>query len=281
MLQKVWQKISGKSAPAAEPAMAQLPQTAVAEPTLSSVYNFNNPPEALPDKYLPLWKLQSQRQIIEIKLNNNHRSYQTLIMAIDVQRGIIWLDDLFPSQHLLDVGDEISLRHNRNGKQLSFSSPVVALGKHYGASGLAILLPEDAQYESRRQNSRFDVSHKNLTTVKIRQAGYDASFGTLQDLSLGGLRLRVAGNLLGQLQHGELLPVCELKLSDELNICCSARVRAFRIEKSTVVCTHISVEFVDLPLEKQKQLQSYIGHLHTQLQLQRELYQPELTRRTA
>jgi c-di-GMP-binding flagellar brake protein YcgR len=88
------------------------------------------------------------------------------------------------------------------------------------------------------------------------------------DISSGGLRASIPGNLLGQLRHGALLPLCELTLSDELTIRCSARVRGFRLLRAPHRHTQISIEFIDLPAERQQQLQQFINNVIY-------LYQPE------
>lgn len=280
MLHTVWQKISGNPfRSAAMPAEDDSYLDTMVEPSFSTIDDMD-PPLSLPDKYLPLWRLQSQRQILEVKDEGN-RSYQTIVIAIDIQRGIVWLDDLFPNQHMLEIGDELTLHHHRNGKQLSFTSPIVAWGKRYGAGGVAILLPEQTTYQARRQSSRFDLTHKSAITVKILPAGFDASFGTLQDLSTGGLRLRVAGKLIDQLRHGALVTVCEFRLSNDVQICCSARIRAFRVEKSPLRCTHISVEFIDLAIEKQKQIQQFLNNEQINKQLKQQIALPELSKRSA
>jgi c-di-GMP-binding flagellar brake protein YcgR len=212
------------------------------------------------DQYLPLIALQQKRQLIEVKISGDARVYQTLILSLDLERELLWLDDLFPSQHLLNLGDEITLRHHRNGEQLCFSSPVVAWGDSDGASGLAILLPENISYQPRRQNHRCDVGAESSVQVKFRAIGQEMCYGALRDLSLGGLRLSVAGNLLSQLRHGTLLPFCELRLSDELQIRCSARIRSFRLEPKPHRSTHISVEFIEVTTEARQQLEQFMNN---------------------
>ncbi len=285
ILQTIWEKISGKASdfepPHSEPLSGELQQAMASLSTIGLS-------TTQPDQYLPLRRLHAQRQLIEVKITGNSQSYQTLIMAIDIDRGLLWLDDLFPSQRQLKVGDAITLRHHRNGEQLCFSSPVVAWGDSFGASGLAILLPEALSYQPRRQHQRCDLSQNLSLTVKIRPVGHEPSYGNLQDLSLGGLGLRVAGNLLGQLRHGALLPVCELSLSDELLIRCSARVRAFSITRAPHRCTLISAEFVDISVERHHQLQQFLyktTHSNSQSPsqqiLSQQFDQPELNLRTA
>lgn len=230
---------------------------------LSSVNN-------IPDQYLPLWELQKQRQLLEVKITGASRVYQSMILALDVERGLLWLDDLFPQQHILDAGDEITLRHHRNGEQLVIRAHIVAMGSTYDASGFAISLPEFVYYMPRRSSPRFAVGHQSPLSVKIRTLGQEPSFGTLQDISTGGLRLLVAGNMLPHLRHGALLPLCEVDISDELQIRCRARICAFRMGRSPYRHTQISIEFIDLEEEIRAELarflrESQLGCIHAQL----------------
>lgn len=271
MLHNIWRKLSGKAASGSSPVIIQPSpfELSIKEQLGHSPYTNIS---AIPDKYSPIWELQQKRQILEVKVDGSTRSFQTFILAIDIPRGILWLDDLFPSQSLLEIGDNITLRHHRNGEQVSFSSPIVAWGSQYGASGLAVILPEHIEYQPRRQYQRCDLSHQSSISIKVRPIGQDISYGNVQDLSVGGLRLNVAGNILGQLRHGALIPLCELKLSDELSIRCSARIRAFKILRTPHRCTQISIEFIDLPHERKLQLQQFINNVgYTSLSTQPEL----------
>ncbi|RYZ97868.1 MAG: PilZ domain-containing protein [Moraxellaceae bacterium] len=261
ILHSVWQKLAGKNASSLDAGMAKF-MAALKSDGPDSSASASDSADFVPEEYLSLWKLQSQRQILEIKVEGTSRSYQTIIMAIDTQRGFLWLDDLFPTQHVLELGDNVTLRHHRNGEQLCFTSPVVAWGSTYGATGLAILLPEQVSYQPRRQNIRCDLSNAPTLSVKIRPMGQDISYGTVQDISLAGLRMMIPGNLLGQLHHGAFLPLCELALSDELQIRCSARVRSLRMERTPHRHTQVSVEFIDLPLDRQQKLQQFLNNLN-------------------
>jgi len=226
----------------------------------------------IPEHYLPLLELQNQRQLLEVKITGASRVYQSMILAIDAERGLLWLDDLFPQQLLLDAGDEITLRHHRNGEQLVIRAPVVAMGSTYDASGFAVTLPEFVYYMPRRSSPRFIVGHQSPLSVKIRTLGQEPSYGTLQDISTGGLRLIVAGNMLPYLRHGALLPMCEVDISDELQIRCRARICAFRIGRSPYRHTQISVEFIDMEDETRTALARFLRE--SQLR-HSELYAPQ------
>src|SRR5690606_14888754 len=104
--------------------------------------------------YAALVQLQESRQLLEVIPAGATRSYQSMIIAIDVERNLVWLDDLFPNQHILETGDEITVRHHRNGEVLTFTTPVIAWGSSFGASGLAVILPEEADYKPKRTTPR-------------------------------------------------------------------------------------------------------------------------------
>ena len=228
----------------------------------------------MPDQYLPLWELQKNRQLLEVKIGTASRVYQSMILAIDIERGLLWLDDLFPQQLILDAGDDITLRHHRHGEQLLVRAPVVALGSNYGAVGFAIELPEFATYAPRRSAPRYAIGHQSPLSVKIRTLGQEPSFGTLQDISSGGLRLMVAGNLLPHLRHGALLPLCEVNLNEELQIRCKARICAFRMGRSPYRHTQVSVEFLDLEEEKREALTRFLSESQFRSTGEQELARP-------
>ena len=236
------------------------------------------PISAVPDEYLPLAELQNQRQLLEVKITGASRVYQSMILAIDIERGLLWLDDLFPQQLLLDAGDEITLRHHRNGEQLVIRAQVIAMGSTYNASGFAITLPEFVYYMPRRASPRFIVGHQSPLSVKIRTLGQEPSYGTLQDISTGGLRLMVAGNMLAHLRHGALLPMCEVDINEELQVRCRARICAFRMGRSPYRHTQISVEFIDLEEETRAALARFLRE--SQLS-NSELYAPQSIRANA
>lgn len=229
------------------------------KPSDSSKKEFNlSLASHIPEQYLPLWQLYKQRQLLEVRIGSASRVYQSMIIALDIERGLLWLDDLFPQQRVLDVGDELFIRHHRQGEQLLIRAPIIALGTHFGASGIAILLPEENTYRPRRSNPRFNLTSDSPIMVKIRTLGEEPCFGTLQDISAGGVRIHVAGNLLAHLRHGTQLPLCEIDLGDNLLIRCRARVCSARIARSPHRCTQISLEFIDLPERKCELLMQFL-----------------------
>lgn len=256
LFKKSWRKTAASST---QPSAAQAPL----------------PEPVIPEQYQSLWELKQQRQLLEVKIAGSNRSYQSMIMAVDLERGLLWLDDLFPQQLILDAGDELSIRHHRNTEELVIQAPVLALGSSYGTSGIAIELPNFAYYQARRRFPRYTIGHQSPLSVKIRPLGQDPSFGTLKDISLGGMGLMVAGNLLPYLRHGAIMPLCEVTLSDVLQIRCRGRICAFRVGRSPYRHTQISIEFIDLAEDQRAAL----GQLLREQQFNTSLELDDIQRR--
>lgn len=251
LLKKLFQKKNDSSADEKRPQDATSANTEKPENAISLA-------SKIPDEYLTLWQLYKQRQLLEVRIGSGKRAYQSMIIALDIERGLLWLDDLFPQQRAIDVGDELVIIHNRQVEQLLIRTSIVALGANFGASGIAILLPDNAGYGPRRASPRFNLVSESPTMVKIRTLGEEPCFGTLQDISAGGLRIQVPGNLLHHLRHGIQLPLCEFTLGNNLQIRCRARVCAFCIARSPYRCTQISLEFVDLPIQKRQEITQFL-----------------------
>jgi c-di-GMP-binding flagellar brake protein YcgR len=209
---------------------------------------------------LPLMQLQESRQLLEVKWGSSSRVYQSLILAVDIQRGLIWIDELFPQAYTLDIGDCLTLRHHRKGEELILETYVIAIGNQFGTQGIALSIPEQIQWQPRRRHTRFAFNGV-ATLVKIRPLGSEATFGKLQDISTGGFSVTVSGNLLAQLRHGALLPVCEMTLDDQLHIRCKGRICAFRMQREPFRSTRICVQFVDLPEKNRIELMNCLNRL--------------------
>jgi c-di-GMP-binding flagellar brake protein YcgR len=231
-------------------------------PALAETVGLTTDTQSNKARCAPLIELQNNRQLLEVKTGTGNQFYQTMILVVDVDRGLIWLDDFFPQPQKLSIGDEISVRHHKNGEHLVLHSPIVAFGESYGASGVAILLPEEIIYTPRRSSPRFTVGQESSLNVKLRTLGQEPFFGRLQDVSLGGMRVLVPGNLLGHLSHGAILPLCEISIDANITLRCRARVCSFRTSRTPYRHTQIGVEFTELNDQNRALLQQLIQKMN-------------------
>ncbi len=234
--------------------------SAQAQKRVNQAGNPRAQPIELAPQYLELEQLCSQRQLLKVAVTGYTGSYQSMILAIDQERSLIWLDDLFPSQRHLSAGDDLEISHHRNGELISFKAPILALGQRFGATGIALALPVEApRYRPRRQWPRLELSTRQALSATLAIAGKGPVQARVLNISAGGLRLALAGNWLSHFRHGELLPLCELTLLAGIKIRCRARVCAFNISQNPRRQTEVSLAFKNLDPVVQQNLRHYIA----------------------
>jgi len=216
--------------------------------------------------YLPLFELQKKRQLLEVV--HNQDSYQSIILRTDIAKGILILDDLFSvtssysigTHPPINVGDELIVKHHHsNGKVLSFTSPLLDIDLSPNSPLYVLKLPNNLDCGQRRRLPRVLLGQKQPLGVKLQSDLNEYWFATAHNLSSGGMRLVLGGNLVNQLQRGSILPLCEFHFNSYFHIRCQAAVRSFRFLRSPYRQTQISVEFINIASYQRLQLQQFIN----------------------
>lgn len=198
----------------------------------------------IPDGLLPLWQLYRDRQLLEVSWNQSQRRYQSLILALDLERNLLWLDDLTPSQRQLDLADTITLRHIDGQFELVISGIIAAFGQSQGCNGFAISLPYEVGYQSRRQYPRYSLEGHQPRFATLRSRGGEALMGVIQDIGVGGMRIQLSGNHTANFRPGMNLAQLDYQLGQR-PVAQVASVRAVRFVKTPHRATQVSVCFAD------------------------------------
>ena len=222
----------------------------------------------LSQRYAPLINLQAKRQLLEVLAHeadsqHRHQVYQSIILDINLPGRYLLLDDLFPSKSggAANLGDLLTIRHHRDGRLLSFVSRVIHISYSHGSPCYAIELPEEVGYRQRRLYPRMSYNNQQPLTVRLRSPWKTPWFATAHNLSAGGMRLSVGGNILEQLNRGSVMPLCEFRLGADLNISCQAKIKGFKFVGRPYRHTQVSVEFIGLNPQRRLQVQQYINAL--------------------
>lgn len=223
------------------------------------------PAPATPELLAPVFtapaairELHLSGQLISVAVPPDPTSYQSLILAVDPQRQILWLDDLFPARASVRPGDTLEVSHHRNGEVLIIRASVIALGKHCGVDGLALTLPEAAHYRPRRQWPRLTLAPRSPVPAILSLPGAGAQHGRVLDVSARGARVTVPGIWSQQLHPGELIPLCQFTLAPGLTVRCRARICAHQAHRRPWRQTHISLAFTDLSSAVSEDLQQFV-----------------------
>lgn len=211
--------------------------------------------------YSPLFELQEKRQLIEVTSERTGESYQSMILAVDLKRQVLDLDELFPqpADYIYQPGDIFTVKHHHQGQLLTFSSPLHSIMMSLSSPVYSISLPESVHYRQRRSATRIRLSKQQPLSVRLQSPRRALWYATANNISAGGMRLVIGGNVLDQLQRNTLLPECEFRFHDEFKVRCQARVKAFRFLRRPYRHTEISIEFTDLGPMQQQQLKQLIN----------------------
>jgi len=222
----------------------------------------------LTQRYSPLIALQAKRQLLEVSIYDAGSlraptCYQSIILDINLQGRYLLLDELFPSPEgqTINLGDLLIIRHHRQGRLLSFSTRIIHISYSHGSPCYAVELPEEVGYRQRRIYPRMELGNQQPLTVRLKSPWKTPWFATAHNLSAGGMRLSVGGNILEQLNRGSIMPQCEFRLGGDLIVSCQARIKGFKFVGRPYRHTRISVEFIGLNPQRRLQVQQYINAL--------------------
>lgn len=222
-------------------------------------------------QYTSLLELQGRRQFIEVLIENSDcgahshslqpvppQSYQSLIVAINTEASELTLDELFPACVRLQQGHKAIFRYSQGNHMLQFEMTLLG---HHDHGSLVFSLPKTLNYQPRRQQPRLLIDKSQPLTVQLQSPTCGPWFATAQNISAGGMRVTIGGNITDQLEPGSFLRQCDFTFSRDFHIRCQARVIGFRFSRKPYRHTQVSLEFVGLPGRQQLQLSQMINTL--------------------
>ncbi|UTA49425.1 flagellar brake protein [Simiduia sp. 21SJ11W-1] len=214
-------------------------------------------------RYASLIDLQSRRQLITVQLDNHRQSFQSLILDINFSQRLLVLDELFPTAPQPAIGQSLYLSHQHMGKIMQFEAPVLERQTIAGSPCYLVPLPESLEYRQRRRHPRL-LLEDHMVPVKLQSPWRSHWFGSLVNLSAGGMRLNLNGDKLREISRGSKVPNIQFELGRQLKIQCDGKIRSFRFLRRPVRQTEISVEFSGLTSDQYGLLSHYVDTLLAQ-----------------
>lgn len=209
-----------------------------------------------PESVSLLRPLALRRQLLTVRVGQ--QPYQSLILALDIERKLLWLDDLFPRTASLMIGETVNVEHPMHHQLLSFSVPVAGWSASGQQGGIALPLPEKISIGPRRRWPRLDVFGWHPISARLTIPGCEPVSGEILNISAGGVRLSLSGDWRARLRHGDILPLCEFKVCDQIRIRCRVRVCAYGLTHRPWRQTRLSLAFEDIHPSVQQALAVYI-----------------------
>lgn len=193
-----------------------------------------------------LLKLQENRQVIECLLPDTDEPLQTIILSIDLYERKLRIDEPSPLRIAPNelIGKSITIRHQQGQLMLCFSAMVLDYDEIDHT--LSIDLPYQADYQPRRIEPRIEFSEQSLHSANINPLFGAPWYAMLKNISHGGMRIAVAGDLRKQLHKNLPIQRCDVDLGFKKPLRCGGRVKSFSFYTKPYRHTLISIMFEDM-----------------------------------
>ncbi|MGH1486187.1 MAG: flagellar brake protein [Cellvibrionaceae bacterium] len=213
------------------------------------------------NRYASLIRLQDERQLIEVITEKRSDSFQSMIVGVDLYNQQLILDDFSPRIQNREalLGQTLILRHQHNRQMLKVTSEVLAWEE--GSQCFLLKLPEDVQYHPRRQESRIFLPSSVPLSATIDPIYGAPWYASITNISAGGMRILVTGDLRSQLHKHKPLKKCDIALDSNTAISCKGRVKSFSYHGRPYRRTEISIAFESMNEEDQYSLHSFLEQL--------------------
>lgn len=173
-----------------------------------------------------LKRLHQDRCLLAVTLANSGPIYTSALLEIDPEQNIIVLDELRPESGHAEL---LTRRHCRirgelKGVTVSFTAELIDSGHRDDIAYYRLTCPASLHYGQRRAHYRPRVGLSNKTTVELQLPAGQVLTGNLQDLSLGGLRIKLDHDLAGLTLNARL--PCRLTLPGATVFECTIEIRS-------------------------------------------------------
>jgi len=204
-----------------------------------------------------LRRLHQGRCLLAVILTDDKQIYNSALLEVNAEHDFIVLDELKPDHGhtILLAQQSIRVRAQLKGVSVAFTAALVEAGRRDGIAYYRFALPKALHYGQRRAHYRPRVGHANKTAVELDLPTGEVSTGTLQDLSLGGLRVKLDREITG-LRLNTALP-CRLNLPDSTTFACIVEIRFL----GGVPTCQLGGRFGPLPPHQRQLLQKFLREL--------------------
>jgi c-di-GMP-binding flagellar brake protein YcgR len=213
------------------------------------------------EKYHYLTHLQDKRQLLEVFVKGEKGSFQSMIVGIDFFAGSFSLDAFSPQMLVPEslVGYTVIIRHQSQWQQLDIEATVVQCSEKNSCYHL--LLPIVTDYHPRRHHTRFQLNNDKYLKSDINPLYGAPWYATVKDISEGGMRVAIPGNIRPHLQKDNVLPKCQVMLDDNTVIQCRGIVRAYTYYSKPYRHTEISIAYHNMSQAHQTDLRRFLSYV--------------------
>nr|WP_217435221.1 flagellar brake protein FlgZ [Pseudomonas aeruginosa] len=210
--------------------------------------------------------LQDSRDSLLITFAERSQRFQSFLVDIDRDRGMVALDELIPNtgERFLQNGEAFRVEAFHEGVRIAWvCERPVQFGEHDGVPCYWAALPAEVLYHQRRNAYRASIKQSQPIAAEIAGEKLRAPLsGQLLDISATGAKLRFAGNVAERLHPGEIYEDFSAQLPQGA-ISSAIELRHVRFDEK-LDATFAGVRFSEMSGLAQRQVDRFV------YQLQRE-----------
>lgn len=211
-----------------------------------------------------LEKIRTHNILLQVTIPGINEVFFTSILTINPEKKYLLLDELnnINGHKLLQKHKCLNIETKINGVLVQFSLNLTAITKQDDGYLYRFSFPEKILYFQKRSNFRINIGLGTDIPVKLRREDRSPVYGNAINISETGIGMVLDPPY--SLTMGEILPLCELRISEDDNIVSSLEVRYIDAAETSNT-KHIGGKFIGLSSADQKKVTQLV------IKLQRDL----------
>lgn len=209
--------------------------------------------------YVQLYQAQREHYFIDVQVDGDDVTYQSMILSLDPEEKTVLIDELFPTgfEGLPGQRVEICIRQPK-GRKVRFTTDIIEQHIHDEAPVFVLAMPEEGLYADQRRKA-YRLAVGGGIQIKPQFVGPDQQnyFAKLCNLSSTGLGLEVEVEDPRQFNFNDRLKHVAFDFAG-VTIDCDMTVRNVLAPEEEQNKIMIGAEFVDLPALERRVLEKSI-----------------------
>lgn len=169
--------------------------------------------------------LRASRALLSVRIDDRSVSFNTALLKIDADEGVIYLDELVPAygHRRVQPGSTLRVSGMLNRMPAHFSTLVLETGRQKGVAYYRATLPTRLDYRQRRASFRVHVPRSYQVEVEFTTREGEAFQARMLDISQGGFAVTALRN--APVKVLDALEVDDLELPGMKSFACKVQVR--------------------------------------------------------
>ncbi len=211
-----------------------------------------------------LAELQSRKVVLDLRLESHSPVYQTIIRETSLESRSLIIEDVFPPlpPRLLRQGRAIELARQNDGLNISLQSHYIETLNLENDTAYKLQYPGKMSRKQRRNAYR--VTLDRFANVKVVSDGPGSTrlFGTAENLSYSGIKLRIGGSVTAkEMANLGVLANCIIRLSSTEEIECDLEISHLSRAPGNLLHTVIGGKLQNISAQHERVLTLFLNNI--------------------